>query len=285
LPRESKRARRERTEAIIARLEALYPDTKCSLDYANPLQLLVATVLSAQCTDAAVNRATPALFARFRAAADFGAASQAEMEDHLKSLNFFRNKAKSLIGLGQALTERHGGEVPVDLDALTALPGVGRKTANVLLGVGFGIAEGVVVDTHVKRLAHRWGITRETDPERIERDLIPLVPPEKRVEFTHRSIDHGRAVCTARRAFCELCVLADLCPTAPAVYRQRGLDATPTTVGSAGAGFGFGPATGGEALPPLPTTRPTPASGIDARAPVPTTSPALATGPGPRSAD
>ncbi|HYW06742.1 MAG TPA: endonuclease III [Longimicrobium sp.] len=221
MPRESKRARRERTSAIIARLEVLYPDTKCSLDYADPLQLLVATVLSAQCTDAAVNRATPALFARFRNAADFGAASRAEMEDHLKSLNFFRNKSKSLIGLGQALTERHGGEVPVDLDALTALPGVGRKTANVLLGVGFGIAEGVVVDTHVKRLTHRWGITRETDPERIEQDLIPLVPPEKRVEFTHRAIDHGRAVCTARRAFCELCVLADLCPTAPAVYRQR----------------------------------------------------------------
>lgn len=225
MSRESKRAHRERTLAIIERLKGMYPDSKCSLDHENPLQLLVATVLSAQCTDAAVNRATPALFARFRTAEDYAGASQVEMERFLASVNFFRNKSRSVIGLGRALVERHGGEVPVDLEALVQLPGVGRKTANVLLGVGFGIAEGVVVDTHVKRLANRWGLTREEDPERIEQDLIPLVPPEERVHFTHRTIDHGRAVCTARRPYCERCALAELCPTAPAVYRAPAADA------------------------------------------------------------
>jgi len=220
LPRESKRARAERTAAIVARLAELYPDSKCSLDHRDPLQLVVATVLSAQCTDAAVNRATPALFARFRTAADYAAASQEEMEEQLKSLNFFRNKARSLIGLGRALVERHGSEVPADLEALTRLPGVGRKTANVVLGVGFGIAEGVVVDTHVKRIAARLALTREEDPEAIERDLLPLLPVESRVVFTHRIIDHGRAVCTARKAYCERCGLAALCPTAPAGFRS-----------------------------------------------------------------
>ncbi len=221
MPRESKRAKRERTLAIIERLKGMYPDSKCSLDFENPLQLLVATVLSAQTTDAAVNRATPALFARFRTAADYAAATQEEMERYVASLGFFRSKSRSLIGLGRALVERHGGEVPVDLEALTQLPGVGRKTANVLLGVGFGIAEGVVVDTHVKRIAFRWGLTREEAPEKIEQDLIPLVPPEERVHFTHMTFDHGRAVCTARRPYCERCALAELCPTAPAAYRGQ----------------------------------------------------------------
>ena len=220
MPRESKRAKRERTLDIIERLKGMYPDSKCSLTHENPLQLLVATVLSAQTTDAAVNRATPALFARFRTAADFAAAEQEEMERYVATLGFFRSKSKSLIGLGRALVERHGGEVPVDMEALVQLPGVGRKTANVLLGVGFGIAEGVVVDTHVKRIAYRWGLTREEDPEKIEQDLIPLVPPEERVLFTHLTIDHGRAICTARRPYCERCALAELCPTAPAVYRN-----------------------------------------------------------------
>jgi endonuclease III len=219
LPRESKRARAERAAAIVARLAELYPESRCSLDHADPLQLLVATVLSAQCTDAAVNRATPALFARFRTAEDYAAASQEEMEEQLRSLNFYRNKARSLIGLGRALAERHGGEVPADLEALVQLPGVGRKTANVVLGVGFGIAEGVVVDTHVKRIAARWGLTREEDPERIEQDLLALLPAESRVVFTHRVIDHGRAICTARRACCERCALAQLCPSAPAAFR------------------------------------------------------------------
>lgn len=215
MPRESRTARRERTAALLARLADAYPDSKCSLDHADALQLVVATVLSAQCTDAAVNRATPALFARYRTAQDYADASLEEMEDALRSLNFYRNKAKSLIGLGRALVERHGGEVPADLEALTRLPGVGRKTANVVLGVGFGIAEGVVVDTHVKRIAARLGLTREEDPEKVERDLLPLLDGPHRVIFTHRIIDHGRAVCTARRAFCDRCTLAELCPSAP----------------------------------------------------------------------
>ncbi len=222
MPRESKRARRERTAEIVRRLAAAYPDSRCSLDHESPLQLLAATILSAQCTDAAVNRATPALFARFRTAQDYAAASQEEMEEYLKSLNFFRNKSKALIGLGRALVERHGGEVPATMDELTKLPGVGRKTANVVLGVGFGIADGVVVDTHVKRVSARLGLTRSDDPEEIERDLLEVLPPEERVVFVHRVIDHGRLTCTARRPFCERCVLAEICPTAPAAYRQQG---------------------------------------------------------------
>ena len=219
MPRESRAARRERLGRVLDRLEAEYPDSRCSLDHADALQLVVATVLSAQTTDASVNRVTPALFARFRKAADYGDAAQEEMEEYLKSLNFFRNKSRSLIGLGRAIADRFGGEVPRTMDALTTLPGVGRKTANVVLGVGFGIAEGVVVDTHVKRLAVRLGLTKEEDPEKVEQDLLPLLPPERRVHFTHLMIDHGRAVCTARRPFCERCVVASLCPTAPAAYR------------------------------------------------------------------
>jgi len=221
LPRENRAARRERLARVLDRLHAEYPDSRCSLDHQDPLQLLVATVLSAQTTDAAVNRVTPALFARFRGAADYASASREEMEEYLKTLNFFRNKSRSLIGLGQALSERFGGQVPRTIPELTSLPGVGRKTANVVLGVGFGIAEGVVVDTHVKRNAARLGLTREEDPEKVEQDLIPLLPPGRRVLFTHLLIDHGRAVCTARRAFCERCVVADLCPSAPAVYREQ----------------------------------------------------------------
>jgi endonuclease-3 len=226
LPRESRAARRERLIRILDRLHAEYPDSRCSLDHQNPLQLVVATVLSAQTTDAAVNRVTPALFARFRTAQDFADATQEEMEEYLRSLNFFRNKSKALIGLGRALVERFGGEVPASMEALTTLPGVGRKTANVVLGVGFGIAEGVVVDTHVKRIAARLGMTKEEDPEKIEADLLPLLPEDRRVIFTHLIIDHGRAVCTARKPFCERCVVAALCPTAPAVFRQAA-DAVP----------------------------------------------------------
>jgi endonuclease-3 len=204
---------------VLAELASLYPESRCSLEHATPLQLVVATVLSAQTTDAAVNRVTPALFARFRTARDFADATQEEMEDHLKTLNFFRNKSRSLIGLGRALVERHGGEVPAEMDALTQLPGVGRKTANVVLGVGFGMAEGVVVDTHVKRIAARLGMTKEEDPEKVEQDLLQVLELPERVIFTHRIIDHGRAVCTARRAFCERCTLAPLCPSAPEAYR------------------------------------------------------------------
>jgi endonuclease-3 len=227
LPRESRAAKRERLGQVLDRLEEEYPDSRCSLDHADALQLLVATVLSAQTTDAAVNRTTPRLFARFRTAADYAAASQEEMEGYLNSLNFYRNKSRSLIGLGAALVSDFGGEVPSDLDALTTLPGVGRKTANVVLGTGFGIAVGVVVDTHVKRLSARLGLTREDDPEKIEQDLMPLLPVERRVKFTHLMIDHGRAVCTARKPWCERCVVAHLCPTAPLVYRELAPPAQP----------------------------------------------------------
>lgn len=221
MPREGKGARRERAARIVARLEETYPDSCCSLEHENALQLLVATVLSAQTTDAAVNRATPALFARYRTADEFGSATQEEMEELLKSLNFFRNKSRAVIGLGRAIADLHGGEVPASMEALTSLPDVGRKTANVVLGVGFGIADGVVVDTHVKRIAARLGLTKEEDPEKIEQDLLAVLPADKRVIFTHLIIDHGRAVCTARKPFCERCVVNDLCPTAPAVYRVR----------------------------------------------------------------
>jgi endonuclease III len=217
LPRESRRARRERAARLLEALAEAYPESRCSLVHENAFQLLVATVLSAQCTDAAVNRATPALFAAFPTPAAMAEATQEEMEGLLSTLNFFRNKSKALIGLARALQERHGGEVPASLEALTALPGVGRKTANVVLGVGFGIAEGVVVDTHVKRIAARLGLTREEDPVAIEQDLLKLLDEPHRVVFTHRVIDHGRAVCTARRAFCERCTLAPWCPTAPAL--------------------------------------------------------------------
>jgi endonuclease III len=213
VPRESKAAKWERMQEVLRRLEDMYPDSRCSLDHDDPLQLLVATVLSAQCTDARVNQVTPALFRKYPAAADYGAASQEEMEADLASVNFFRNKAKALRGMGEALDREHGGEVPAELEPLTALPGVGRKTANVVLGVGFGVADGVVVDTHVKRIAKRLGFTRHADPEKVEKDLLPLIPEENRVIFTHRMIDHGRAVCVARKPRCEICDLSDICPS------------------------------------------------------------------------
>ncbi len=171
-------------------------------------------MLSAQCTDARVNQVTPALFVSYPSPAALGGAPLAEVEERIRSVNFFRNKAKALVGLGQALEEEHGGAVPREMDALTALPGVGRKTANVVRGVAFGEADGVVVDTHVKRIAKRLGLTRADDPERVERDLLPLLAPEQRVVFTHHVIDHGRAVCIARKPRCGECVLAELCPSA-----------------------------------------------------------------------
>jgi len=213
VPKETKAAKRERMDEVVRRLGRLYPESRCSLDHENPLQLLVATILSAQCTDARVNQVTPALFRKYPTAADYGAASQEEMEAELASVNFFRNKAKALRGMGEALDREHGGEVPGELDALTSLPGVGRKTANVVLGVGFGVADGVVVDTHVKRIAKRLGFTRHGDPEKVEKDLLPLIPEDDRVVFTHRMIDHGRAVCIARKPRCEICDLSDICPS------------------------------------------------------------------------
>jgi endonuclease III len=217
LRRESAAARRERTAEIVRRLGAMYPESRCSLDHRNPFELVVATVLSAQCTDARVNQVTPALFARYPTPVHLAAAEPEELEEIIRSTGFFRSKAKALLGLGAALHERHGGTVPAEMEELVRLPGVGRKTANVVLGVAFGKAEGVVVDTHVKRIANRLGLTRHDDPERIEQDLVKLLPPEDRVIFTHRVIDHGRAVCVARRPRCEICDLNDICPSSRVV--------------------------------------------------------------------
>lgn len=214
MPREKKADKKERVRESLARLARAYPDSRCSLDHDNPYQLLVATVLSAQCTDARVNMVTPELFRRFPTPAALANAPYEEVEEAIKSVTFFRNKSKALLGLGQTLVERFGGEVPVAIEDLTTIPGVGRKTANVVRGVAYGEADGVVVDTHVTRVARRLGLTKNTDPEKIELDLIDLIPREERVVFTHRIIDHGRAICTARVARCWECPLNDLCPSA-----------------------------------------------------------------------
>jgi endonuclease III len=214
LRRESLRARRARAAEIVARLAATYPDSRCSLDHDGPFQLLVATVLSAQCTDARVNAVTPHLFEQYPTPEALAHAPYEEVEGAIRSVNFFRNKSRALLGLAQALEDRFEGQVPTSIEELTSLPGVGRKTANVVRGVAFGLADGVVVDTHVKRIAYRLRLTRQTDPERVEDDLIALLPPEERVAFTHRMIDHGREVCVARTPRCGICTLADLCPSA-----------------------------------------------------------------------
>ncbi|HQT94890.1 MAG TPA: endonuclease III [Thermoanaerobaculaceae bacterium] len=208
----ARRAAAARAAVIEAALAAAYPDAACELDFSDPYQLLVATILSAQCTDARVNTVTPALFARFPDARTLAGAAQDELEELIRSTGFFRNKAKSLLGMAQAVVERHGGEIPPAMDALTELPGVGRKTANVVLGTAFGIATGVVVDTHVARLARRLGLTAEDDPEKIERDLMALVPASGWVALGHRLILHGRRVCHARTPACDGCPLASLCP-------------------------------------------------------------------------
>ena len=217
MPRESRAAKAERLAEILRRLEAMYPDSRCSLTHDNPYQLAVATVLSAQCTDARVNASTPELFERYPTPDALANAPTEEVEEIVRPLGFFRNKARSIIGLAQGLVERHGGEIPRSMDELTALPGIGRKTANVVLGVAFGQAEGVVVDTHVKRIANRLDLTRHTDPGTIEQDLLKILPEEQRVIFTHRIIDHGRAICTARNPKCWECPLAELCPAARVV--------------------------------------------------------------------
>ena len=212
--RESAKARRARVDALVARWVEAYPDAHCALDHRSPLELLVATILSAQCTDARVNLVTPALFARYPDATAYAGADLGEVERLIQSTGFFRNKAKSLVGLGQALVERHGGEVPRTMAELTSLPGVGRKTANVVLGNAFGLDEGIVVDTHVARISRRLALTRESDPVKIERELVRLVPREAWTLWAHLLIAHGRAVCKAPRPRCGECPVADLCPSA-----------------------------------------------------------------------
>ncbi len=212
--RESRAAKRRRTRTLLARLRREYPDSHCALDHHDPLELLVATILSAQCTDKRVNEVTPALFRRYRGAADYAAAPLAELEEMVRTTGFFRNKARALQGLGRALVAEHAGEVPRTMEELRALPGVGRKTANVVLGNAFGIEEGVVVDTHVGRLSRRLGLSRHGDAEKVERDLMELVPRRSWTLWSHLLIEHGRRVCKARKPECGRCVLNDLCPSA-----------------------------------------------------------------------
>jgi len=198
---------------IQRRLLATWPSAHCELDHANALQLAVATILSAQCTDKRVNVVTPALFARFPDAAALAAADTAELEGIIRSTGFYRNKAKSIIGMATALVERHGGQVPRTMAELVLLPGIGRKTANVILGNAFGINEGIVVDTHVARLSARLGLTRQTDPVKIETALMPLFARESWTMLSHLVIWHGRRVCDAKKPRCEACVLRDICPS------------------------------------------------------------------------
>ena len=212
MPRETATARQERTEKILGALKRAYPDAHCELNFASPLQLLVATILSAQCTDKRVNLVTAELFRKYRRAADFARADLAELEQDIKTTGFFRNKAKNIKACCAALLENHGGDVPRTMEELTALAGVGRKTANVVLGNAFGINVGVVVDTHVSRLANRLGLTRQTDAEKIERELMPLVPREQWTLFSHWLIWHGRRRCAARQPDCAACEIARLCP-------------------------------------------------------------------------
>jgi endonuclease-3 len=210
--RESRAAKRARTAELIRRLRAEYPDARCSLDHRNAFELLAATILSAQCTDERVNLVTPALFRAYPTPAALAGARQEDVERLIRSTGFFRSKAKSLIGMAAALADRHGGRVPADMAQLTALPGVGRKTANVVLGNAFGIDAGIVVDTHVRRLSLRLGLTRQTDPEKVEAELIELVPRGEWTDVAHLLIYHGRAVCRAPTPHCEACVLHDICP-------------------------------------------------------------------------
>ena len=205
--------RKARARKIIARLKREYPDATSALHHSNALELVVATILSAQCTDARVNMVTPHLFAKYRTAADYAAADPRVLEKEIQSTGFFRNKTKSIIGMAQALVERHGGEVPQTMAELTALPGVGRKTANVILGTWFGKNEGIVVDTHVHRLSRLLRLTRQDDPVKIEQDLMEIVPRDDWTWFSHTLIQHGRAVCIARRPRCADCVLNRLCPS------------------------------------------------------------------------
>ncbi len=199
---------------VISRLKVEYPDARTELDWTNPLELLVATILSAQTTDVRVNGVTKTLFEKYRTAADYAEADPKELEDDIRPTGFYRNKARSLRGMAQALVEEHRGEVPRTMPELLTLPGVGRKTANVILGNAFGVEEGVVVDTHVRRVSNRLGLTEKQDPEKIEQDLIRMVPREDRTVFSHLLIFHGRRVCKARKPDCPNCVLDDVCPSA-----------------------------------------------------------------------
>jgi endonuclease-3 len=212
MPRETSQAKTTRLKKIIAALDRAYPGAHCELNHADPLQLLIATILSAQCTDKRVNLVTAELFKKYRSASDYANAPLVELEQAIKTTGFFRNKAKNIRACCRKLVERHGGEVPRTMDELTQLDGVGRKTSNVVLGNAFGINAGVVVDTHVARLSRRLGLTRQETPEKIERDLMSLVPPKQWALFSHWLIWHGRRRCAARKPDCANCEILKLCP-------------------------------------------------------------------------
>lgn len=211
---DSSESREGRLAELGARLAERYPDLTVTLDHTSALELLVATILSAQCTDARVNEVTPALFQRFKTAEEYAGADREELEEYVRSTGFFRNKAKHIQQMAARLVADHGGEVPYTMEDLVQLPGVARKTANVILSNWFGVHEGVVVDTHVKRVAGRLGLTEETDPDRVERDLMAQLPRDQWRPFAWRLILHGRSTCLARGPGCGGCVLADLCPSA-----------------------------------------------------------------------
>ena len=205
---------KQRIGGILKGLYARFPDANCALEHHEPLQLLVATILSAQCTDVRVNIVTKQLFAKYRTAQDYADADPAVFEQEIRSTGFFRNKTKSILGMARALVEHFGGRVPDTMEELVPLPGVGRKTANVVLGTAFGKNEGVVVDTHVGRISTRLGLTKQTDPVKVEQDLMKLLPRAEWTRFSHTVIHHGRAICDARKPKCEICPIADLCPSA-----------------------------------------------------------------------
>src|SRR5438067_7630869 len=204
----------EQVEAIIEELRRLYPGAKCTLNFSNPLELLIATQLSAQCTDERVNIVTEQLFQKYRGVEDYATVSQEELEQDIKSTGFYRNKAKNVRGTAQRIITHYGGEVPRTMADILTLPGVARKTANVVLGNAFGIVEGFVVDTHIGRLARRFGWTTHEDPVKVEQDLMQLVPRQDWLDLSHLLIYHGRAICQARKPLCHLCTLSKLCPSA-----------------------------------------------------------------------
>jgi endonuclease-3 len=226
-------AKQQRALEIMIRLKRIYPEASCTLNYSTPVQLLVATILSAQCTDSRVNQVTPALFARFPDASAIATSDLEELENLIRSTGFYRNKAKNIQAACRTIVEKFGNEVPKRMELLLELPGVARKTANVVLANAYGINQGVTVDTHVKRLSYRLGLTEHTDPVRVERDLIRLLPQSDWENWSIRLIYHGREVCKARKPECDRCVLADLCPSANLDSIPLAVNSNPELVGSA----------------------------------------------------
>ena len=211
---------KKRIGQIIRILRREYPDSRTALVYETPLQILIATILAAQCTDERVNKVTPGLFGKYPAAADFAKADRAALETEIRSTGFFRNKAKSIIGAAKRIAEDYGGEVPSTMEELLTLPGVARKTANIVLSSGFGKAEGIAVDTHVRRLSGRLGLSRQTVPEKIEKDLLRLVPRRDWLDFNYLLVNHGRKICQARKPQCPQCAVRKLCPSAVKLFPE-----------------------------------------------------------------